>query len=89
MRESPAMPFAITIGDGCGVWYRTACATISVRGAGRTKGPIGASGVSSARPTTIRCNAAVEGIGPSPFSRRTSQWAGTQRVGSRPESSRT
>ena len=36
--ESAATPFAITVGDGCGVWYRTARATCSVGGVGSTNG---------------------------------------------------
>ena len=87
MAESPATPFAITTGDGCGVWYLIARATCSVGGVGSTNGAIGAPGFSTARPTWIRCSAFVDGIGPFPFSRRTSQCDGTQGAGSRPASS--
>ena len=65
-RESPSTPLAITIGDGCGVWYRTARATISVGGAGRTNGANGVSGFSIARPTSISRRCGVDGIGPLP-----------------------
>ena len=64
MRESPATPFAITVGDGCGVWYRTARATCSVGGVGSTNAANGASGFSVARPTSIRFRCEVDGIGP-------------------------
>jgi hypothetical protein len=61
------------MGDGCGVWYRTARAISSVAGAGRTKDANGVPGFSTARPTSIRRSLGVEGIGPAPWRRSTSQ----------------
>ena len=66
-RESPATPFAITIGDGCGVWYRTARATSrSAERAGRTGRTACRASAPRGRPRSA-AGACVDGIGPLPF----------------------
>ena len=84
MRERPATPFAITTGEGCGVWYRSARrpsrSAVPAARSRRTARPA----LSVARPTSIRFRLCVDGIGPVPSSRSTSQCDGTHTFGSRP-----
>jgi hypothetical protein len=91
VRDRPSTPSARRTGDGCGVWYLTARATISVPfwPAGATNAANGASGRTVARPTSIRRSVGFDGIGPVPAIRSTSQCDGTHRVGRRPDRSRT